>query len=355
MRTLISGLLAWMLSVQCLAADGPENSGTLTIGNVFNKQITANFQVDRKVFNAAPSVAQLFVVTVGKVPCTPTQDAVIESADVLTASLVFVCAQDPHVLTISLQNAETLPDSFSLGVRSPIDHFVLTKTSPVVKTIINSGYAFGLAGLTLFFNHSILEKTHIGRPHAFFFGGLTVVPAGFYFLLVFTALWLTAVSLKIKWAMSIVALLLVTGVAAYTIKIQGSLSFLPVNILGIMYLGGTAAVLLAGFCKPSTKVRFGSLSLITVGFLLSGFEFAIMLRWLEGQDTGQETMNKSLIVGYFFCGLAMSLAILATVASVITHQMKKGSRYIVPAAFAIKIAALTGTLYTLTALIFKLP
>lgn len=98
---------------------------------------------------------------------------------------------------------------------------------------------------------------------------------GFYFLLIFAALCLTAVSTKIKWSMSVAGLLFMAGVSAYIINIQGSLRFLPVNILGMMYLGCTAAVLLAGFCKPSTNVRFGSLSLITVGFLLAGFEFAV--------------------------------------------------------------------------------
>jgi hypothetical protein len=354
MKPLIYSIFATLFAFPSFAADGPENSGSFTIESPTDKKFEANLQIDRKILKHFDSdFISLLAVGSSGTPCESTKSAAIENPDVLTASLVYVCPEGTDILDLSLQALNSLPDDFTMGVRTAIDHFVLTKEAPNAKTILKPEFAFGLAGLTLFLDHPIREKAHIGRPHAFYYGGLSALPTGFYFLLLAAALWLTNLSIKTKWLASVAALPLAVAVTVFVINKQATLSILPVKVLGILFLTLTAGILLCSFSKAGWSTFLAALFLVT-GIALTGVEFAVMLRWLEGQ----ETLNKSLIVGSFYVGLAVPCFIIVTVATSAVFYIQKGR---VVTGFPQKtksvsiVLVLLGTIYSLSALLVKLP
>ena len=357
MNILIYSLFALNLASTSLASDGPENSGTFTIGSLTGDQFEANLQVDRKILvNIDSDISTLLSVASGDTICDHTQTAVIESSDVLTTSLVYTCPQGAAVLDISLKALDSLPNNFTMGVRSAVDHFVLTKEAPKVKTILKPEYAFGLAGLTLILDHPILEKAHIGRPHAFFYGGLAVVPSGFYFLLLVAALWLSAFSAKTKWLASVGALVSVAVINLVVADKQASLNILPVRVLGILFLSLITISLLSSFAKTHWS-KYIAAGAVTIGTVLAGLELAVMLRWLEGQDA----MNRPLIIGSFYLGLAAAFLVVMAVGTLVASYIRKvgtvpvgDSPHYQKARSVSLIAVLFGTLYTLAALILKL-
>jgi hypothetical protein len=354
MKPLIFSLFILIYARLSFAADGPENSGIFTIGSPTEDQFEANLQIDRNILSPKESdIEALIKVSAGGKPCLSTQNAVLENPDVLTASLVYICPGGADTLDISLQTLDRLPSDFTMGVRSAIDHFVLTKNAPSAQTILKPEYAFGLAGLNLFFDHPIFEKAHIGRPHAFFYGGLAALPSGFYFLLLAAALWLTTFRLKTKWLASLAALPIAGGVTVIVISKQATLSILPVKVLGILFLSFTAGSLLCSL-KKANVAKYLSAVFIAAGIVTAGIEFAVMLRWLEGQ----ETLDKSLIISSFYMGLAVPFFIIAAVATLALTSIQKiraATDFQKNAKSMSLVAVLLGALYTLSALLFKLP
>jgi hypothetical protein len=360
MQILMLGFLYFTYTSQSVAADGPENTGLLTIGAVNGNQFEANFQVDQKIFRAfdqksidrgGGDLTSIFSVKSFGTICTRKENASVESNEVLTKSLNFTCEHDPHTLTITLLNIESLPDGFTLGVRSPIDHFVLTKASHEADTIIKTEYAFGLAGITLFFKHSIQEKTHVGRPHAFFFGGLTAIPPGFYFLFIFLALWLTGLSSIAKMISSILLMFFAAAITIYITQFKASLSLLPVRSLGVLYLGSTFCALICSFKKEKLVAHWAAFFFIVVGVAAAGMEIAVILRWLEGQ----EQLNTAKIIVHFYIGFALPLGTISILGLILTRHSENFRKFLAPAFPVTKIALLSASLYTLVALIFKLP
>jgi hypothetical protein len=353
MKPIIFSLFVFIVSPYTFASDGPNNSGTLTIGSLADDKFEANLQIDRNILSPTVSdITTIIEIRGAGTTCRSIQNAALENPDVLTASLVFDCPEGAAVLDIILTELDRLPANFTLGVRSTIDHFELTKDAPRAKTILKPELAFGLAGLSLFSNHPILEKVHIGRPHAFFYGGLAGIPSGFYFLLLIAAVWLSNFNLKTKWLFSVAALPIATGVTDLIISKQATLSIMPVKVLGLLYLSCTTCTVLCSFKKKNWLKPLSGF-FILAGILLLGFEIAVMLRWLEGQ----ETLDKSLVIGSFYLGFSAPIFVLAVFWTLFSKSKQKrreltSSNQKAPS--TLLIVLLFGTLYTLSALLLKL-
>lgn len=291
-------------------ADGPENTGTLVLSlpSGSDQSIDAQLQIDRNVLRSTfgeqaqpQSVMDLTRLSVDGRPCTAASPSIISSENVVNVAVRFQCTGTSNWLMISLDSDRDLPAGFTLGVRTPFDHFVLSRDERMsVETITSGTLLFYRAGMDYFTGGLALEHARVGRAHALYYGGLSALPPGVWLLLLTLAVWCSSFSTRVKALLTGGSLLITSGIAAIVLEYQASLSLIPVRPLGFLYLVLIGATGLSGLLPKANARRSLQLALLTLTAVASGLEHAVILRWLEGQ----QQMSATGLTLAFFLGCA---------------------------------------------------
>ncbi len=185
-------LVAIFMAELGFAADGPQNTGTLTIQSSTGSILTGQLQIDRKVLiqiageisDASDSLIQkIFAVHHGDLPCKVGIKSQLASAEVLTVLLDLDCSSTPMEVEVSVVRPEELPDNFSLGVRTAAGHFSLDRSNSAVRVIVNQTYLYFKSGLGFLGFSELPDQIMLNRQAALWWGGAHRLPSGFGYLL----------------------------------------------------------------------------------------------------------------------------------------------------------------------------
>jgi hypothetical protein len=316
-RLLLAMLLCSPASL--FAGDGPQNTGSLILGlpSGHDQEFEAQLQIDRKVLTATfgtdagpDALLQLFELSVQGAPCIPGPPSVIGSEDVVTAALRYRCNGSGSSVTVRLAADQQIPEGFTLGVRTAFDHFVLSRADGMSRsTVTSSELLFFKAGLAYTSGGAALEGARIGRAHALYYGGLTILPPGSWLLLLVLAVWCAGFSPRRKIILSAASVVVTGVIAAFVMHRQASLNLIPVRPLGFIYLGLLAGCAAASFIRSERCRQTVQIVLLTAATLASGLEHAVILRWLEGQDQ----VHMPAAVAAFMSGTAVAVTLIVAV------------------------------------------
>lgn len=309
------------------AADGPENTGSLILELPNQSTQSATLQLDRNVLvtifgddTTATNVTRLIHMQTSGGECAPQTPSTVDAANVVTALLSYECDGAFSKLTISLAN-EVLPPGFTLGVRTPFDHFVLSESNRTTTTTTSGLQVFFRAGLQYLTGGSYLAKAFIARAHALYFGGLQHIPPGIWMLLFVLAIWSTAFSFLTKLVISCGMIVGVAVIAAFVISKDASIALIPVRTLSFLSLASIMGLTIAGKL-PKRFAKFSVPFLIVATTVLNGLEHAVILRWLEGQTN----INPWQHVAAFFLGTLIVLTALLITGASTTKIGSKASK-----------------------------
>jgi hypothetical protein len=350
-----------LFASSALSSDGPQNSGRLQLKASQNHQVEAILQVDRKALQELFSTANtekaaeflnFFWVSSQEAICPMASPASLANENTISTTFILNCPKAPDQLKIQLTQLESLPKGFSLGVRTNFEHFVLDIDNTQKETFLSPFQIFFRSGLSIFSflgahsQGSPLALSQLGRPFPLYFGGLSILPVGIWWLLLVAAIGVSNLKFKQKVLAVGMAIFLSGWVAYFILFSQMSLRLLSVNQISFSYLACISYLTFLSFRTPTEQQKKGYLFLLIVLSIFSGFEFSLMLRWLEGN----RTVPLGICISSFFAGLTLNTAILMTAFLILIRRFPKKGQLLQLGRFLI----LGFSLYSAIALAFKL-
>ena len=283
------------ITLPCWAGDGPQNSGRLNLKRSENFKIEATLQIDKKVaLDPKRFLEKVSLISRG-IRCDWSAPQMLSNDETLSAVSNLSCQHSPKTITIALTQLNELPPGFSLGVQTPFEHFSLTLENPSKETELSPGRFFFLSALKL----GLAQQIQISKPYALSFGGLDFLPWGVWWGLLLSALALASVAPFLNILLIILSPFLV-GFISYTLLAQeASLRYFAAGQLNLTFLAVSALLIGLSFLKKQQWILWASSFLTLLLMSLAGFEFAIILRWLEGNP--QVSLLDS--IRSFFLGL----------------------------------------------------
>lgn len=287
------------------AADGPQNTGRLFLNRTGGSKISALLQIDKKLRLRNDDFFKLIQIRNRGDVCSRKPAKFIVNEETLTGSTTFECPHSVHQLTISLVSPEDLPPAFTLGVQTPFDHAVLDSKFFEGKFDLGEKLWFFRAGLSFGFAGNEI----ISRPYAFSFGGLHRLPWGTWWWLVIASVLISGVSKLGRLIVLFLGITVSLGLAFFILSKEASLRLLSAPYVDTAILVLTPLVSALGLFKKEKQRNIFALPLLIIFFVVSGLEWAIVLRWLEGNT---RVLLSDSIIG-FYLGLGTSTLALGAI------------------------------------------
>lgn len=340
MKSLFFIFFVWMI-IPCWAGDGPQNSGRLTLKKTSDFKLEGTLQLDKKVLLDPKLFLRTVSITSRGAPCDWTPSQMVSNDETLSAFSILTCAHSPGAIKISLMGASDLSPGFSLGVQTPFEHFSLTLDNPFRETEVSPQRFFFFSALKLGASNQI----QLAKPYALSFGGLDFLPWGIWWGVLVGSLALAGISPVISLFLVLFAPLGSGWVTYHLLVGEASLRFLTAPQLNLSFLFVSSLTVGLSYLRRQRWSLFASGILIALVIIFGGFEFAVILRWLEGNP--QVPLGSS--VKSFFLGLLF----LNTVLGVSSYFLKLFFPNLGFAKFA-RIFLLGFNFYSALALAFQL-
>ncbi len=279
-----------ILNRTALGADGPQNSGTLTIESSTAPVLSAQLQIDRKVLTqiggeseqvTESTLQKIFTVQNESSSCPINIKSQLASPEVVSAQLEITCQSKPLVAEVGVVQPAALPENFSLGVRTASGHYSLDRAMPSVQVIVNLTYLYFRSGLGFMGFSDLPDQIMLNRQAALWWGGAHRLPPAFGYLLLLILIALASISLRQKiWITGASIFLLICP--AFLILNSGSAQVVH-SLLYVSHSYYLTVATLAWVCSQgdNRKLHAVSLFLILTAFLIYGVELSTMLWPLE--------------------------------------------------------------------------
>jgi hypothetical protein len=318
------------------AADGPQNTGTLTLQWHDNKGLEGLLQIDRSVVTTNPSetgtaewdrAQSLFRIQSSTQFCRVAHNGTVSNETVITFAMSVHCPSQPRRIQVSLANAALLPAGFSLGVIGASGHHSLTQEFPTATIILSRPLFYFEVGRKTFFSPDPLVSIGINRQAALWFGGFHRFPYATGWILLVAAIGLLPRTNRQKAWLGITSLVLCFLTSLIILSNQ-----LTQTIHGLLYVShvgfGVIASLFAIRFLPTMNWR-GALSILLalIASIIYGLEQATSLWLLEKMPASE----LPLIVAGYYAGQWLMTAMIAAALFAIFWLTR---RVTIPARFA---------------------